>query len=352
MQGSSQSAACKATPQRGGTLVYARQQTTENLDTLKLVNGNGDIFASNLLFNGLVRPDPKGTTTVQGAVADKWEVSGDGKTYTFHIRPGIKFSDGSPITADDVKFSLDRFGDPKINQTLAAVAVGYGSTKVVDKSTVKVQLQFPVASFLFNISIFPAFIVPKKLVQQQGAAFWKHPVGSGPFEFKELKRGSHITFVRNPNYWDAGKPYLDTVRFDFATDSNSRLLSLRDGQAQIADGVPFSQVNELKDSKDLTLQTAQVPLFVGLWFNHKRPAARRSPGPAGDAVRDRPQGDQPRDLPRGRHDPQQPAARAQVRRAGRPGQALRARHGEGEVADRPVAVRQGLRHQPRLPGGL
>jgi peptide/nickel transport system substrate-binding protein len=271
LQGSSQSAACKATPQRGGTLVYARQQTTENLDTLKLVNGNGDIFASNLLFNGLVRPDPKGTTNVEGAIADKWEVSGDGKTYTFHIRPGIKFSDGSPITADDVKFSLDRFGNPKINQTLAAVAVGYGSTKVVDKSTVTVQLQFPVASFLFNISIFPAFIVPKKLVQEQGAAFWKHPVGAGPFTLKELKRGSHITFARNPNYWDAGKPYLDTVRFDFATDSNSRLLSLRDGQAQIADGVPFSQVNELKNSKDLTLQTAQVPLFVGLWFNHKRP---------------------------------------------------------------------------------
>ena len=270
LAGASKAPACQAAPQSGGTIVYARQQTTENLDTLKLVNGNGDIFASNLMFQGLTRPDPAGSPTVQPAVAEKWEVSGDGKTYTFHLRPGIKFSDGSPITADDVKFSLDRFGDPKINQTLAAVAVGYGSTQVVDDATVKVKLQFPVASFLFNISIFPGFIVPKQALQKQGNAFWKHPIGSGPFQLKELQRGSHLTLERNPNYWESGKPRVDSVRFDFATDSNSRLLSLKGGQAQIADGIPFSQVNALKASKDLTLQTAKVPLFVGLWLNHKR----------------------------------------------------------------------------------
>lgn len=270
LEGASKAPACQSTPQRGGTVVYARQQTTENLNTLQLVNGNGDIFASNLLFQGLTRPDPAGSPTVQGAVAEKWEVSGDGKTYTFHIRPGIKFSDGTPITAEDVKFSLDRFGDPKVNVTLAAVAVGYGSTEIVDDSTVKVNLEFPVASFLFNISIFPGFIVPKKALEEQGEAFWKDPVGSGPFQLKELARGSHVTFERNPNYWESGKPYLDTVRFDFATDSNSRLLSLKGGQAQIADGIPFSQVNALKASKEVTLQTAKAPLFVGLWLNHKR----------------------------------------------------------------------------------
>src|SRR5690349_24994184 len=75
LEGASKAPACQGSPVTGGTLVYARQQTTENLDTLKLVNGNGDIFASNLLFQGLTRPDPKGTPTVQPAVAEKWEVS-------------------------------------------------------------------------------------------------------------------------------------------------------------------------------------------------------------------------------------------------------------------------------------
>jgi peptide/nickel transport system substrate-binding protein len=270
LEGASTAAACQAAPVSGGDLVYARQQITENLNTIKVVNGNGDIFASNLIFQGLTRPDPKGTPNVVGGVADKWEVGDGGKSYTFHIRPGIKFSDGTPVTADDVKFSLDRFGNPKINQTLAAVAVGYKSTEVVDKNTVKVHLQFPVAAFPYNISIWPGQIVPKKLVEKQGDAFFKNPVGTGPFKVKELKRGSHITFERNPNYWDKGKPYLDTVRFDFATESNSRILSLKDGQAQIADGIPFSQVNSLKGSKELTLQTAKIPLFVALWFNHHR----------------------------------------------------------------------------------
>jgi peptide/nickel transport system substrate-binding protein len=270
LAGASSAPACQKAPVSGGSLVYARQQITENLDTIKVVNGNGDIFASNLLFQGLTRPDPKGTPTVVGGISDKWEASDDGRSYTFHIRPGVKFSDGSPITAEDVKYSLDRFGNPKINQTLAAVAVGYKSSEIVDKENVKVNLEFPVAAFPYNISIWPGAIVPKKLIEKQGEAFWKNPVGSGPFKLKELKRGSHITFERNPNYWDKGKPYLDEVRFDFATDSNSRILSLKDRQAQIADGVPFSQVNSLKGDKDLTLQTAKIPLFVALWFNHKK----------------------------------------------------------------------------------
>jgi peptide/nickel transport system substrate-binding protein len=269
-QGATTTGACAGDPVSGGSLVYGRQSITENFNSLKIVNGNGDIFSNNLIFNGLVRTDPKGSTKIEGAVANKWEVSDDGKSYTFHIRPGIKFSNGQPVTADDVKFSLDRFGDPKINQTLAAVAVGYKSTTIVDDSTVRVDLTNPVPAFLYNISIFPGFIVPKNLVEKQGDAFFKNPVGTGPFKVKELARGSHLTLVRNPNYWEPGKPYLDTLRFDFATDSNSRLLALKDGQTQIADGIPFSQVNSLKNSKDLVVQTAKVPYFVGLWFNHKR----------------------------------------------------------------------------------
>jgi peptide/nickel transport system substrate-binding protein len=269
--GGTVAADCQGTPVKGGSLVYERQAETQSLDPITLRNGNGDIFATELIYNGLVRSDPTGKTDdLVGGVADKWEKSADGKTYTFHIRPGIKFSNGDPVTADDVKFTLDRFGDPKVNQVMSVVAGGYGSTTVVDASTVKVKLKQPVASFLYNISIFPAFIVPKKLVEQEGAAFFKHPVGTGPYKVKELVRGSHITFERNPYYWEQGKPYLDSVRFDFAADSNSRMLAVKNGQAQIADGVPFSQINSLNADKSLKLQSVKVPLFVGLWLNHAR----------------------------------------------------------------------------------
>lgn len=263
-------AACKGTPVSGGDLVYARQAETQSINPLDARNGNGDIFADNLIYNGLVRSDPNGGTEIKPALAERWDVSKDGMTYTFHLRPGVKFSNGQPLTAEDVKFSLDRFGDPKINTILANAAVGYGSSRVIDDKTVEVKLTQPVASFLYNISIFPAFIVPKALLQKQGDAFWKKPVGTGPFTVKEFIRGSHLTLAKNPNYWESGKPYLDTVRFNFATEANSRIVALRGGTAQIIDGVPFSQVTTLQKDKSVIVQASKVPLFLGLWLNHDR----------------------------------------------------------------------------------
>jgi peptide/nickel transport system substrate-binding protein len=269
--GLTSSAACSGTPARGGNLVYERQASTETLDPLNPLNGNGDIFAYNLAYSGLVRSDPTGRTNkIVPSLADRWTVSGDGKTYTFHLRPGIKFSNGQPVTAEDVAWTLNRFGNPKINGIMAAVAVGYGNATVVNNSTVRVQLRKPVAAFLYNISIWPAFVLPKNLVEKQGKAFFKHPVGSGPFMVTSFVKGSHITFARNPNYWEAGKPYLDSVRFNFVSDSNTRILALRAGNAQVIDVVPFSQVNSLRSDKKVVVQTAKVPLFLGLWLNHLR----------------------------------------------------------------------------------
>ncbi len=269
-KGTSTAAICAGAPKAGGNLVYDRQAETQTLDPINIRNGNGDIFADNLIYSGLVRSDPNGGTAIQPSLASKWEVSSDGRTYTFHLRPGVKFSNGQPVTAQDVKYSLDRFGNPKINAVMSSVAGGYGTSKVIDDSTIQFHLTKPVASFLYNISIFPAFILPKNLVEKQGAAFYKHPVGTGPFVVKDFVKGSHITFAKNPNYWETGKPYLDTVRFNFATDSNSRILALRGNSAQIMDGVPFSQINSLQADKSVKVQSAKVPLFLGLWLNHTK----------------------------------------------------------------------------------
>jgi peptide/nickel transport system substrate-binding protein len=261
---------CQGTPATGGDLVYARQAETQSLNPLDARNGNGDIYADNLIYGGLVRSDPAGGTDIKPNIAEKWEVSNGGKTYTFHLRPGIKYSNGDPVTAEDVKWSLDRFYNPKTNAIMSSVAVGDGKTTVVDDSTVRVDLKSPVAAFLYNISIFPAFILPKDLVTKEGASFFKHPIGTGPFTVKEFVRGSHITFAKNPNYWETGKPYLNTVRFNFATDANSRLVALKGNTAQIVDGVPFSQITSLQGDKKVAVQSAKVPLFLGLWLNHDR----------------------------------------------------------------------------------
>jgi peptide/nickel transport system substrate-binding protein len=268
--GASKSTACSTTPVRGGDLVYERQAETQTLDPLNIRNGNGDIFAYNLIYSGLVRSDPSGSTKLEPSLAQRWTISKDGRTYTFFLRPGLKFSNGQPVTAEDVAWSLDRFGNPKIDAAMSSVAGGYGSSKVINNTTVQVHLTRPVAAFLYNISIFPAFILPKNLVEKEGASFYNHPVGTGPFIAKEFVKGSHITFARNPNYWEQGKPYLSSVRFNFATDSNSRILALRGGSAQIMDGLPFSQINSLQADKSLVVQSATVPLFMGMWLNHAR----------------------------------------------------------------------------------
>src|SRR3954447_10097103 len=267
--GASTSAACKATPKKGGSLVYERQAETATLDPLNVINGNGDIFTYNIIYGGLVRSDPNGSPRLGPGLAGQGAPAAGGKTYTFTLRPGIKFSNGQPVTAQDVAWSLNRFGNPKINAAMSSVSVGYDHASVVNPSTVRVKLKQPVAAFLYNISIWPADILPKNLVEKQGKAFFKHPVGTGPFVVKDFVKGSHITFVRNPHYWEKGKPYLDQVRYNFATDSNSRILAVRGGSAQIMDGVPFSQIDSLRKSKKLQIQAAKVPLFLGLWLNHK-----------------------------------------------------------------------------------
>ena len=259
------------TPKRGGTFVYARRASTETLDPLQNRNGNGDIFAAELVYTAIVRPDPKGSTALVPGLADTWELSEDRLDYTFHLRDNARFSNGDAVTGEDVKFSLDRFGDEKLNAIYGVLAVGYESTEIVDDANFIVHLSKPVSAFLYNISILPAFIMPKKLLEAQGdKKFFAQPVGTGPFMVSEWLSGSHITFVPNPYYWEEGKPYLDELRFDFATDDNARMLALQSGRAQAADGVPFSEIDNLKGNTSLYLQFAEVPYFQGLWLNHKR----------------------------------------------------------------------------------
>jgi peptide/nickel transport system substrate-binding protein len=265
-------AACEEEPVAGGNLVYSRQLEVITLNPREIKNGNGDIFADEMLYNGIVRNDPNGTDKVVPGLAEKWDISKDGLTYTFHLRPGLKFSDGSPITGEDVAWNLEQFADPKVNVSLAGVAEGMESAKATNNTTVVVKLEHPVAAFLYNLSIFPAFIVDKEKLEQEGPAFWKHPVGTGPFKLKEFQSGSHITFEKNPYFFEKGKPYLQTMRWNFVPNSNTRVLALKSGEAQMADGIPFAQVESLQGEPSLGIQEVELPQAVLMITNTKVPA--------------------------------------------------------------------------------
>jgi peptide/nickel transport system substrate-binding protein len=262
-------AACEEEPVAGGSLVYSRQLEVVTLNPREIKNGNGDIFADEMLYNGIVRNDPNGTDKVVPGLAESWDVSKDGLTYTFHMRKGLKYSDGSPLTAEDVAWNLEQFADPEVNISLAGVAAGMESAKATDENTVVVKLEHPVAAFLYNLAIFPAFIVDKEKLEQEGPAFWKHPVGTGPFKLKEFQSGSHITFEKNPYFFEKGKPYLQTMRWNFVPNSNTRVLALKSGEAQIADGIPFAQVESLQGESNLAIQEVELPQAVILIANNK-----------------------------------------------------------------------------------
>ena len=235
--GVSKSAACTSTPVRGGALVYERQAATETLDPLNPKNGNGDIFTYNQIYSGLVRSDPTGhTNSIVPSLAERWTVSADGKTYTFYLRPGLKFSNGQPLTAEDVAWTLNRFGNPKINSIMAAVAGGFGKATAVDNTTVRVQLARPVAAFLYDISIWPAFILPKNLVEKEGRRVLQPSGGDGAVHGAELRQGVlHHRSCATRTTGSPGKPYLNSVRYNFVTDSNTRILTVESGSAQAMD---------------------------------------------------------------------------------------------------------------------
>jgi peptide/nickel transport system substrate-binding protein len=265
-------AACKTEPVMGGNLVYARQLEVVTLNPLEIKNGNGDIFADEMLYATLVRNDPSGADKVVPGLAEKWDVSKDGLTYTFHLRKGLKYSDGSPLTAADVVWNLERFANPEVNVTLPSLAEGITSIKATNGSTVVIKLEHPVAAFLYNLAVFPASILDKEKLESEGDAYWKHPVGTGPFIMKEFATGSHITFEKNPYYFEKGKPYLDSMRWNFVTSSNTRVLDLKSGEAQIADGIPFSQVESLQGEEGVEIKKVELPQEILLVTNTKIPA--------------------------------------------------------------------------------
>ncbi len=133
-------------------------------------------------------------------MAKSWEVSGDGRSYTFHLRDDVKFHDGTRFDAAAVKFNFDRIKEPKNAFYALSDIGGYESSKVIDDFTVQVQLTEPYAPFLANLSKASLGIVSPAAAQKYGEQFPLHPVGTGPFKFLSMTPGTEIALGRNADY--------------------------------------------------------------------------------------------------------------------------------------------------------
>lgn len=252
-------------PQAGGTLVFARNQDAQSLNPLVGSADNGSIFVIMQIFDQLVEvgdaPEP------QPGLAESWSSSEDGLTWTFNLREAL-FSDGSPVTAEDVKFSLDRWKDPEINVNYGGLSSSVEEVTVIDDRTVEVTLNRPDGAFLDNLAMFVASIVPKAVIEEIGdEAFSSNPIGSGPFQLVSWNRGERLELARNPNYWRAPMPYLDGVVIDFVQDDNTRLLRLENGEAHLAEDVPYAQIERVEAVDGASVVAEEVFKWDAIWLN-------------------------------------------------------------------------------------
>ncbi|CAN7309095.1 ABC transporter substrate-binding protein [Aminobacter sp. LjRoot7] len=211
------------------------------------------------LFDGLMDYEP-GTTTLRPELAESYEISPDGKTFTFKLRKGVKFHNGREMTAEDVKYSLDRVTNPKTQSPGAgffASINGYddvaggkseslAGVTVVDPSTVKIELSRPDATFLHVMAINFSHVVPKEEVEKYGADFGKHPVGTGAYKMAEWTLGQRLVFERNADYWHKGLPYIDKITFEIGQEPIVALLRLQNGEVDVpGDGIPPAKFQEV-----------------------------------------------------------------------------------------------------------
>lgn len=217
---------------------------------------NPSIWTQLLIYDQLVKPSADGTK-IEAGLADKWEISPDGKTYTFHLRDGVKFSDGKPVTANDVIFSLKRAAGEKSGWARFFKPItGY---EKVDDNTVKLSLDEPFTPMLNNLALFSASILPAAELEQKGDQFFDAPIGSGPFSLKSWNKGQRVSLDKNPNYWQQGKPAVDQAVLEIIGDDNARILKLKANELDAAMDIPFNQVAMLE--KDPNIKTAVAKVF-------------------------------------------------------------------------------------------
>ncbi|MBI4279379.1 MAG: peptide ABC transporter substrate-binding protein, partial [Armatimonadetes bacterium] len=175
------------------------------------------------LYGFLTRPDPD-TLEPAPDLATKWEVSSDGLTWTFHLRRDVKWQDGQPFTADDVKFTYDTILDRKNNSPRRSAIADITAVTMVDRYTIRFTLSKPIAPFpsigAYNVGIVPRHLLEGKDVARAGDFNTRQPLGTGPYRISEAAAGDHYTFVPNQHYF-RGKPKLDRVIFKVLPDINT-----------------------------------------------------------------------------------------------------------------------------------
>lgn len=249
-----------------GDLVFVRNQDFATFDPD--LAQNDSLFIQQQIFEGLYRgkKDGKG---VEPWLAKSYATAADGLTWTFKLRTDVKFSNGTPMTSADVKFSLDR----------ATAGEGWGfinsaieSVEAPAADTVVIKTKYKWAPLLADLGCFSNSVLPKDFGGKTAAEFFKSPIGTGPFTFDHWTPGTEIKLVANKTYWQPGKPYLNSVTWKYVADDNTREFMLKGGQADINEEPPAANIKSLQAAPNIKVGIFPAAASNYLAFNHKVPA--------------------------------------------------------------------------------
>jgi len=262
------------------TFIWGKSGDADTLDIN--VTGNGEAWeVAAQIFNLLVRTK-QGRTDIEPDLATSWSVSPDGLVWTFKLRQGVSFHDGTPWNAEAAKFNIDRWADDK-NPYHAVQGYDYAywndfmgpsfkEAQVVDPYTLQIVLKQPNGPLIYNLAIIAfGFNSPAAIKQYGAQGIGQHPVGTGPYKFVEWVRDDHITFEANPNYFRKGLPKTPRLVMRPIKDNAARVLALKAGEVNAIENPNTDDVKAFQADPKFKL-TLRPPFSTGwLRFNMNNP---------------------------------------------------------------------------------
>lgn len=205
---------------------------------------------------------------IEPLLVDNYKKSPDLTEWTFHLRQGVKFSDGKPLSAADVVFSVEQ---AEASVTWGTLYEQIDSVKARGNSTVVIKTSTPAPTLPAVLALFPAGIMPKDFGGKTEAQFSQEPIGTGPFEVTSWKHGNSITLERNKYYWKKGLPLLEKVVYSPAPNDNSRVSQLKAEQLELIAKPPIAQLGQLENTPGLNLSLAENVEMGTLLLNARKP---------------------------------------------------------------------------------
>src|SRR2546425_2747889 len=209
------------------------------------------------IYNSLLTMTPPPELKIVPALAKSWDVLDEGRTYVFHLEEGVKFHDGTDFDAAAAKWNIDRILDPEVKSWVRTYYEDITQVEVVDTYTLRIRLKEPSGALPIALGgYFQGILMASpKAFETYGKDWLYHPVGTGPFTFKEWIPGKHVILEKNPQYFKPGLPYLDTLEYRIMKDPLTASTALRAGEIDFLSRVPMQQVPILDKSPSLRLVT-------------------------------------------------------------------------------------------------